>query len=342
MAHNIEVNADGTARFAYSNTGGNPWHMLGKKMQGLQTLDAMLEAAQADYQVVLTKVAIVDDAGNLITNPDGSPVIVEDSKATVRVNDDGSFNPLATVGNRYEVQQNREVLERALAVVGASTGDAVIDTCGVLKGGARFFSTIDLGSLIIDPTGVNDKIARYLVVSHGHDGFWPIRYANTDIRAVCQNTVILGLKQAERVFTARHTRNADEYLKTAQEALHMSTEWAKAFKENAEQMLSISVPQSSANVDRVINAVFPIAKDETDRQRRNREQINGTIRSIYSSPKNAGGFGFNGWSIYNSVVEFLDHHRNASVEDRANATIDENSWVTRAKLTAQKAVLALA
>ena len=339
MAHNIELNADGTARFAYAGT--TPWHRLGKPMKGLQTIDAMLDAAQADYQVVLTKVAIVDDNGNLILNPDGSPVIVEDSKATVRVNDNGTFNPLATVGNRYDVRQNREVLERALAVVGASRGDTVIDTCGVLKGGARFFATIDLGSLVIDPTGVNDKIARYLVVSHGHDGFWPIRYANTDVRAVCQNTVIMGLKQAERVFTARHTRNADEYMKTAQEALHISTEWAKAFKSQAEMMLSIPVPQSSQKIDKVLNAVFPAAKDESDRQRRNREEINGTIRSIYANQRNAGGYGFNGWSIYNAVVEFLDHHRKGDATDRALATIDENSWVTRAKLTTQKAVMSL-
>jgi phage/plasmid-like protein (TIGR03299 family) len=339
MAHNLEINADGTARFAYAGT--TPWHRLGKPMKGLQTIDAMLDAAQADYQVVLTKVAIVDDEGNLIRNPDGSPVIVEDSKATVRVNDNGTFNPLATVGNRYDIRQNREVLERALAVVGASRGDAVIDTCGVLKGGARFFSTIDLGSLIIDPTGVNDKIARYLVVSHGHDGFWPIRYANTDVRAVCQNTVIMGLKEAERVFTARHTRNADEYMKTAQDALHISTEWAKAFKSQAELMLNIPVPQSSQKVDKVLNAVFPASKDESDRQRRNREEINGTIRALYANQRNAGGYGFNGWSVYNAVIEFLDHHRKGDANDRALATIDENSWVTRAKLTTQKAVMSL-
>lgn len=339
MAHNLEINADGTARFAYAGT--TPWHRLGKPMKGLQTIDAMLDAAQADYQVVLTKVAIVDDNGNLILNPDGSPVIVEDSKATVRVNDNGTFNPLATVGNRYDIRQNREVLERALAVVGASRGDTVIDTCGVLKGGARFFATIDLGSLVIDPTGVNDKIARYLVVSHGHDGFWPIRYANTDVRAVCQNTVIMGLKEAERVFTARHTRNADEYMKTAQDALHISTEWAKAFKSQAELMLNIPVPQSSQKVDKVLNAVFPASKDESDRQRRNREEINGTVRALYANQRNAGGYGFNGWSIYNAVVEFLDHHRKGDADDRALATIDENSWVTRAKLTTQKAVMSL-
>ena len=72
MAANIEVNADGKARFAYAGT-QTPWHRLGQSMQGLQTIDAMLEASQADYQVLLTKIAVVDDEGNLVRNPDGSP-----------------------------------------------------------------------------------------------------------------------------------------------------------------------------------------------------------------------------------------------------------------------------
>jgi len=340
MTANIEINKDGTARFAYA--GETPWHKLGKKMVGLRTIDEMLEASQADYQVILTKVAIVDDEGNLIRNPDGSPVLVDDSRATVRVNDNGTFDSLSTVGTRYDVRQNREVLERAMAVVGASKGDTVIDTCGVLKGGARFFATIDLGSLIIDPTGVNDKIARYLVVSHGHDGLWPIRYANTDIRAVCQNTVIMGLKQATRVFTARHTRYAEEYIQTAQEALHISTEWATQFRKEAERMLAIPVPQSSNRVDRVIEAVFerPDA-DAKDVTKRNWEEINGTLRALYVNPRNASGFGFNGWSIYNTVVEYLDHHRRGSSEDRALATIEEHSWVNKKKVLAQHAVLSL-
>jgi hypothetical protein len=94
-------------------------------------------------------------------------------------------------------------------------------------------------------------------------------------------------------------------------------------------------------VDKVINAVFPVKKDESDIQRRNREEINGTIRALYASQKNAGGFGYNGWSIYNSVVEYLDHYRKGDANDLALATIEENSWTNKAKVTAQHAVLQL-
>lgn len=340
MAHNLEIKADGTAKFAYSDREA-PWHRLGKPMKGLQTMDAMLEAAEADYQVVLTKIAAVTDDGEFILDSNGKPVIIEDSRATIRANSDGTYDPLATVGNRYEVRQNREVLERALAVVGASKGDTVIDTCGVLKGGARFFSTIELGSLVIDPMGVNDKIARFLVVSTGHDGIWPIRYANTDIRAVCQNTVIMGLQNAERTFTARHTRNVDTALEDAQTVLRISTEWAKQFQATAEKMLAIPVPQSSHAIDKVLQVCFPKKQDETDRQRKNRDENLSLVRSLYGNERNAGGFGYNGWSIYNTVVEYLDHWRDDDKVAMATASMDDNSWVTRKKMETQKAVLAL-
>lgn len=341
MAHELEINEDGTARFAYAIGGGIPWHRLGTPMQGLQTVDAMLEAAGADYTVRLTRVAAVDDEGNFIVDAKGNPIIIHDSRATIRDNGDGTFDDLATVGTRYVVKQNREVAERALAVVGASEGEAVVDTAGVLQGGRRFFMTLDLGSLIIDPMGVNDRIARYLVVSTGHDGVWPVRYANTDIRAVCNNTVRLGISNAERVFVARHTKNIDSAFEDAREVLRISVDWATQFKSMAEEMLSIPVPSSSARLDKVLDSVFPVKKDETDRQKNNRERQNMIIRAIYESDKNAGGFGHNGWAIFNAIGEYLDHHRDADIDERAFASLDDNSWVTRTKILAQNAVLSL-
>jgi len=338
MGHELEYNRDGTARFAYVDTGIAPWHRLGTSVQGLQTAEKMLEIAKADFDVILTRVAAVDDEGNVIRNVDGSPVIIQDSRATIRQNLDGTFDPLATVGTRYEVRQNKEVLERALAVVGSSMGEAVMDTVGVLRNGKRFFATIELGALVIDPKGVDDRIARYLVVSSGHDGVWPIRYANTDVRAVCRNTVALGIKEAERVFTARHTRNVDFALEDAREVLRISVEWGKQFQVLAEKMLLVKIPLGSPKVDQVLRKVFPDVST-TGRQRKNREETIGLVKSIYNNSNNAGKCGYNGWSLYNAIVEYLDHFRGTSADERAIASMDEASGVTQKKLVAQAAVL---
>lgn len=341
MAHELEINDDGIARFAYATGGGIPWHNLGVPLDGLSTVEQILKAASADYEVRLTQVAAVDEQGRFITNPDGSPIIIDDSRATVRANSDGTFDGLSTVGTRYVVKQNVEVAERALAVVGASNGDAVVDTAGVLANGRRFFMTIDLGSLIVDPSGVADRIGRYLVVSTGHDGIWPVRYANTDIRAVCQNTVRLGLENASSVFVARHTKNIDSAIEDARQVLSISSTWAREFSAMAELMLGIDVPSSSSRVDKVINAVFPKKSSETERQVKNRERQNAVLRAIYESSKNAGSYGHNGWTIYNTIVEYMDHHRESDIKERASASMDDTSWVTKVKLRAQQAVLNL-
>ncbi len=338
MAHQIEIK-NGKAKMAYANE--IPWHRLGTKMDGLQTAEAMLAAAEADFDVALTSVAAIDAEGNFIRNPDGSPVIIHDSRATVRCNPDGTFDGLSTVGTRFVVQQNRECLNRALDVVGASKGDAVVDTCGVLDEGREFFACLDLGSLVIDPTGINDKIERYMLVRNGHDGRTPITYANTSIRAVCKNTVTAGLNAARSTFTARHTRNADSAIEDAQTVLRLSTEWADAFKKNAEALLSIAVPASSARLTKVIEGTFPARQGESQRQTDNREAVYTQLRALYMNDKNAGGFGFNGWSVYNTVVEYLDHYRDARPEERAIASMDYNSWVTRKKTLAQEIILSL-
>lgn len=340
MPHEIEINKDGTARMAYADR-EIPWHRLGKPMKGLQTVEAMLEAAQADFDVVTSKVAAIDDDGNFILNPDGTPVIVHDSRATVRVNNDGSMNGLATVGTRYVVQQNKECLEKALTVVGASKGDALIDTCGVLNEGREFFASIDLGSLVIDPTGVNDKIERYLLVRNGHDGKTPITFANTSIRAVCKNTVICGLREARRVFSARHTRNADSAIEEAQKVLEISVEWAKSFSETANILLGTKVLPRSSTFDNYIEAVFPKSAGATDRQKKNHDTLVATVRGIFENDKNAGGYGYNAWSAYNAVIEYLDHYRDAKPNDRAIASMDNNSWVTTKKLKAHDFLLSL-
>ena len=339
MSHDLDSTKAGKIRMAYADH-EVPWHRLGTPMKGLQTAEAMLEAADADFHVAIAGVAAVDVDGQVILAPDGKPLMVEDSRATVRINKDGTYDALSTVGTRYVVQQNLDCINRALDIVN-SRGDAIVDTCGVLKGGREFFASIDLGGLIIDPTGVNDRIERFLLVRNGHDGKTPITYANTSVRAVCKNTVMAGMKSALRVFTARHTRNQDSAINEAKSVLELSTEWAEEFQRTAELMLSINIPDRSHSLDKIINTVFPTQKGETDRQKTNREEIISVVRGLYPSAKNAGGFGYNGWAVYNTVAEYFDHYRDAKPTERAMSSMDPNSWVTKKKHETQSAILSL-
>ena len=82
-------------------------------------------------------------------------------------------------------------------------------------------------------------------------------------------------------------------------------------------------------------------KDETNRQKENREEIWSTINGLYVNKNNAGGFGNNGWSMFNAVGEYLDHYRKADSTDRAYASMDMYSWVTKTKAQTESYILSL-
>jgi hypothetical protein len=79
--------------------------------------------------------------------------------------------------------------------------------------------------------------------------------------------------------------------------------------------------------------------NSTERQRKNRDDVLSLVRAIYENENNAKNYGYNGWSIYNAIGEYLDHYRDASRDERALASMDNNSWVTRTKLKTQTYLL---
>lgn len=336
MAHELEERQDGGYNFVYNGRNGKPWHLLGEEVDGHQTADIMLQKANADYEVWTEPVYVYDARSEEF-------VEIDNRFATVRINPDTNvLQPFEVFTNRYTVMQNREVLEKALEVVGASGGDAVIDTLGVMFSGAQFFAAIDMGTLVIDPMGAADEIGRYLMVKTSHDGSSPLVYANTDIRAVCNNTCRLAEGVAKSVFKARHTPNAESRLVEAQRVLGLSTKWAEQFKEQAQAMLEIPVPQNSRQFDVVLDALWPVKDADTDRKKRNRDEVVDSIRVVYANDRNAGRVGFNGWGLYNAIVEHQDWHRAGTAQDLATAALDESGLTAQRKRKAHQAVMALA
>lgn len=320
-----------------------PWHRLGTAVPDGATTEQMLDAAYCNYDVFTTNVAAVDAEGNMLYGSDGRPVIIEDSRATVRSNPDGSFRGISTVGTRYVVQQNREVLERAASVARIMQGlrhDETIrvDSCGSIGNGREFFATIHLGSSIVDPSGIADRLDEYLIVRNGHDGKTPITFVNTPIRAVCKNAVLVAVHEATKKVTARHTKNADQIVN---DGLAVARQWgdlSRKTKQIAERMVQINIK----NNDVVATAARTVlARGGGLKSQKHLDATVESIVNLYSNKLNSATFGTNGWSLYNSVVEYLDHEREADAKDRAETTMDSTSWVSKKKLATAQYVLAL-
>lgn len=337
MTAEIEIKQDGSASFAYNQRNGDPWHLLGTPVDGNQSLEVMLHTVGADFTAYAGPVKSTGTFGEVV-DPTRIMVLADRWLPGEDGEDHLVTQPLGVMGEGYQIVQYAEVGEKALAVVGAAEGQAVVDTMGLLYGGKRFFAFIDLGDLYIDPNGINDKIERGLGVYTSHDGTIAVTYAMSDIRWVCKNTINLGLATAKRVFRAKHTTSVKARMAEAQKVLGISTAWAETFRRQAEQLLS--VPFTPVLMDRVLNKVFPVPSGGTDRQERNVQDIHDTVRRLFLTENNAGGFGSNGWTLYNSVGEYLDHVRTGKPEEKALASMQVGSWVDKKK--AQTADLILA
>lgn len=320
-----------------------PWHRLGTAVPDGATVEHMLDIASCNYDVFTTNVAAVDANGNMLYDSVGMPIIINDSRATVRSNADGSFKGISTVGTRYVVQQNREVLDRAVSVAkimrGLRADESVrVDACGSVGGGREFFATIHLGTSIVDPNGIADRIDEYLVVRNGHDGKTPITFVNTPIRVVCKNAVMVAINESSKKVTARHTKNADSIVNDGMEVAKQWINLSKKTKKIAEQMIQITVKDNDT-VASVARDVF--FRGDGKKSMQHLDSAVDSIVGLYLNNRNSANYGKNGWSLYNAVVEYLDHERDANPIDRAETTMDSMSWVSKKKLVAAEYVLAL-
>lgn len=339
--HAIEIK-NGEARFAYNGNVGT-WHGLGTPVEGCGTVDDMLVAALANWDV--------EKQPLYVQAPNGIDLVeVPNKVATVRVEhtvmSDGvttEYAPLGVVGKDYAVEQNREAAMWALDLVGASGGDAVIDTMGVLRNGSEFFVGVDLGTIVLDPDGIGDVIKRFLVVRNRHDGTSSLCAFPTMTRVVCNNTLTAAWGEAKRssqIHNVRHTSGKDNRKADAVQAMGIAQKISELFIESASALMQIEGGHD--RLDTVINTLWekPNAS-ASDRARTIWANRRSRIHRLYDSDTNANGFGDSGWTVWNAVGEYLDHSRKNPTKN-ALAQIDPMSEDARLKDKAMQRVLAFA
>jgi phage/plasmid-like protein (TIGR03299 family) len=339
MAHELDIERDGTVRMAYAGVNGTPWHKLGIDVGGLATVDEMLMASGCGYEVVPHSLFIVDSNGN--------PIEVPDKFATTRtvtvLGDDGfteRTDVLGVVGSGYEIEQNASAAAFALDCVAASQGDAVVDTMGALRGGREFFVYLRLEPLFIDPNGVNDKIEQGLCVRNGHDGGLSLCAYPTATRVVCWNTATWSMEGAARdrqIVRVRHTKNKEPRKTEAVAALGLASRIRDRFVKQAEELLA-----RPASFDTVRNVAKRLWDTDPSKSKRAETIFDNRIASLerlWISDTNSGGFGMNKWSAWNTITEYLDHSRSGSEMQRAMASISIDGFVAAKKDKAAKILL---
>ncbi len=315
MAHNINFNRL-TGKHSFFSRKEIPWHKLGQVVENALTSEEAIIAAGLDYDVI--KCPMYTNIGEDIVRD------VPNIFATVR-NDTNQV--LGTVGNRYEIVQNRQAFDFVDHIVGSK--EAVFETAGALGLGEKTFVTAKLPTNI-RIASTDDIIDKYILFTNTHDGSGSIVAGFTPIRVVCNNTLNMALQSIQNKIRLRHTTNVHERIKEGRALLGLyqaySLEFAEALNHLAKQPINdefaTRVLQSVVFNNEEIDAINKEGFDTNKTSTRKKNMFNELIVHVESGVGQELHTGTSLW-LYNGVSTYFNNGKDyKSDEDRFTQLTD--------------------
>lgn len=152
---------------------------------------------------------------------------------------------------------------------------------------------------------MEDKVIPYLVFSNSHDGSGAVKVAMTPIRVVCNNTLNLALRTADRIWSAKHTGDMGSKLEDARMTLFLAEDY---MNELAKESLRLGKQKvSDAEVEEYIKMLLPIATNATETTEKNMQKLRMDLKKRYYEAPDLIGLGKNGYRFLNAVSDFATH-----------------------------------
>ena len=260
------------------------WHGMGKIVKDAPTSEDAIRLAGLDWNV------------------EQKPIFLEDgtqimgSYANVRDKDN---RPLGIVGDRYKIVQNLD----AFAFTDALLGEGVkYETAGSLKDGKIIWLLAKMPETI---KILGDDVEPYLVFTNTHDGSGAVRVTMTNVRICCFNTLNMALRNAKRVWSARHTGSIQNKLDDAMKTLQFAHEYIEATKQTMEDLHKVKLPDYA--LYDTIQKIIPIDEDLTERQKANLQRISDDILYRYEFAPDLVNLDKTGARLVQAVADTTSH-----------------------------------
>lgn len=267
--------------------------------------------------------------------------------ATVR--DDNDFT-LGVVGSEYSVAQNIESLSFVDMLEEVSGHRVDITSGGVLGNGETFFlqGKLDKSCFL---NGKEDEIEQYVVFTNGHSGNSALCVYFTPIRIVCRNSLVLSLRNANKV-VFKHTKNLktrldweiEENRKRALEVFKRSVRFTDEF-EKAMMMLKAKEVTKNDTLDFTAklylnDASFKLYQqnnrnwDSVDEiSTRAKNQMNGLLDSIYNGIGQKGYYEGTALHLINGLTTHQNNvltYKDADTQFKSQVFGTENDRLNKA------------
>lgn len=297
MAHNVET------MFSVRE---KPWHYEETKdvtrlIQEAPNSEEALRLAGLDWDVMQTPVYMENG------------IEIPNYKANVRSTDNAC---LGIVTDRYKIVQNTEAFAFTDAIVG-ETEDGIVkyETAGSLCGGRKIWLLAKMPTKKV----LDDDVDPYMFFSNSHDGSGAIKVGMTPIRIVCNNTLNMALNSAQRQWSTKHVGDMQSKLEEARWCLQMADRYMQRLDEEADRLANAKLCKEQ--IDEILNEMFPVDDNDSNRRKRNVEDIKQTYYMCWLQPDIAK-FMNTAWGAINAMSDMVTH----STPRRNTKSFNENRW----------------
>lgn len=274
MAANVE------SMFSVRET---PWHGLGEIVKEALTSEEAIKIAGLDWDVIQKPVYA---NGNVVSG----------YRANIRETD-GSI--LGLVTDRYRIVQNRDAFSFTDELLGEGV---TYETAGSLANGRRVWLLARLEGRIM--TG--ERYDPYLVFFNSHDGSGAIKVAVTPVRVVCQNTLNLALRTADRAWSCMHKGDIRVKLDEARYTLSHTKEYLDSLEDEFGNLKLKKLTDDK--VKQYVEDLLPLDEDEPSTiRRRNIEAMRKDLLYRYFFAPDLVDVEKSAYRFINAVSDFTTH-----------------------------------
>lgn len=198
----------------------------------------------------------------------------------------------------YEAVQNWELYQLckfALAEIGSE-----VCNLGYLGSGELVFIQACTGETHVGNSGVK----KYITTLNSHDGSTALRFGNSMVNVVCQNTFFAAYKELAN--SVRHSANIRQRLKGMIDAFTNAEKQQVSLFDSLNRLAD--TPVTSAAIFKVVETMFDIKKDDIEKApTRTKNQISELKDSIALE---LGRQGSTLWGLNNGVTHYTTHKAN--------------------------------
>ena len=262
------------------------WASIGTTIDSTAVEDALTKA-NLNYEVAKETLYLADGTR--------SPEMVATTYTTTNKEGKVSKHILGTVGEKYEVVQNRD---------GFAFVDYISDGLKFVKGGMTHTGMIYLIAELPEVDILGDVFKPYVIFRNSFNGKYQLSAAITPLRIVCQNQFNFAFKHVENTINIRHSARVNERMEEAKYVLQGVAQYMGKLNEIAKQFAGIKLSKSETEL--ALNMLFPTPDNADERAKLVIASQKSAFTKMLDANDNQNHKG-NAWGLVNAYTDYITH-----------------------------------